>query len=139
MDKHGINILRKTTEGYLNSFDNIIFDKIFFKQSIFISDRSTLNMQFSKMQNKIYGSLITIQCNTKCTNPHYPKFTSKKISVLFSPQQLTGHCLCSNSNHRKVFTLIFTVIAPNNVTFLRQKYTDMAYPGQYDSKLKVKH
>ena len=25
VDKHGINILRKTIEGYLNSFDNIIF------------------------------------------------------------------------------------------------------------------
>ena len=45
-------ILRKAIEGYLKSYDNIIFDKIGFKQSIFVSDRTT-NMQFSKMQNKI--------------------------------------------------------------------------------------
>ena len=31
-----IHILRKTIEGYLNSFDNIIIDKIIFKQSIFV-------------------------------------------------------------------------------------------------------
>ena len=54
--------------------------KIFFKQSIFVSDRTT-NMQFSEMQNKIYRPLITIQYNTKCTIPLYPKFTSKKFSV----------------------------------------------------------
>ena len=38
-------ILRKTIEGYLDSCDNIIFDKIIFKQSIFVSER-TNNMQF---------------------------------------------------------------------------------------------
>ena len=74
------NILRKTIEGYLNYFDNIIFDKIFLKQNIFVSDRTT-NMQFSKMQNKIYGPTVMIQYHTKCTNPLYPKFTSKKFSV----------------------------------------------------------
>ena len=50
------------------------------KQNIFVSDRTT-NVQFSKMQNKIYGSLVTIQYHTKCTNPLYPKFTYTKFSV----------------------------------------------------------
>ena len=54
------SILRKTIEGYLNYFDYITFEKIFSKQSIFVSDR-TNNMQFSNSQNKIYGSLVTIQ------------------------------------------------------------------------------
>ena len=54
--------------------------KIISIQGIFVSDRTT-NMQFSGMQNKIYGSLVTIQYHTKCTNPLYPKFTSKKFSV----------------------------------------------------------
>ena len=73
-------ILRKTIEGYQISFANITFEKNIFKQSIFVSDRTT-NMQFSKVENKIYGPLVTIQYHTKCTNPLYPKFTSKKISV----------------------------------------------------------
>ena len=39
-------------------------------------------MQFTKMQIEIHGSLATIQYNTKCTDPLYPKFTSKKFSAL---------------------------------------------------------
>ena len=73
-------ILRKTIEGYQNSFDYITVQKIIYIQGIFVSDR-TINMQFSRMQNKIYGSLVTIQYHIKCTNPFYPKFTSKKFSV----------------------------------------------------------
>ena len=41
---------------------NITFKKIIFNQSILISYRTT-TMQFSKMQNEIYGSLVTIQYN----------------------------------------------------------------------------
>ena len=42
-------------------------------------------MKFSKMQNKIYGSLVSKQYHTKCTNPLYPKFTSKKLAfILFA-------------------------------------------------------
>ena len=74
------NILRKTIEVYSNSFDYITVEKIISIQGIFVSDRTT-NMPFSRMQNKIYGSLVTIQYHTKCTNPLYPKFTSKKFSV----------------------------------------------------------
>ena len=74
------NILRKAIEGYSNSFDYITVEKIISMQGIFVSDRTT-NMQFSRMQNKIYGSLVAIQYHTKCTNPLYPKFTSKKFSV----------------------------------------------------------
>ena len=75
-----VYILRKTIEGYVNSFDYITVEKIISIQGIFVSDRTT-NMQFSRMQNKIHGSLVTIQYHTKCTNPLYPKFTSKKFSV----------------------------------------------------------
>ena len=80
LNKELTNILRKTIEGYQNSFDYLTVEKIIYIQGIFVSDR-TINIQFSRMQNKIYGSLVTIQYHTKCTNPLYPKFTSKKISV----------------------------------------------------------
>ena len=40
-------ILRKTIEGYQNSFDYLTFEKIISKQSIFVFDRTT-NMQFLK-------------------------------------------------------------------------------------------
>ena len=114
---------QKTFEGYLNSFDNIIFDKIIFKQSIFVSDR-TNNIQFSKMQNEIYRPMITIQYHTRCTNPLYPKFTSKNFSVFYSLlQRLPGYYLCSYSDHRQVFTPIFSVIVPNNVTVSSAKIT----------------
>ena len=53
-------ILRKTIEGYQNYSDYIAFEKIISKQSIIVSDR-TANMQFTKMQNKIYCSFVTIQ------------------------------------------------------------------------------
>ena len=74
-------ILRKTIEGYLNYFDNIIFDKIRFKQSIFVSDRTT-NMQFSKMQNKIYEPLVRIKCYAKCTHLLYPKLQAKNLAFI---------------------------------------------------------
>ena len=77
---HGDCVLRCDNILYYNYFNYITLEKIISKQSIFVSDRNT-NMQFSKMQNKIYGSLVTIQYHTKCTNPIYPKFTSKKFSV----------------------------------------------------------
>ena len=52
-----------------------------FKQIIFVIDR-IITMQFTKMQIEIHGSLVTIQYYTKCTDPLYPKFTSKKFSAL---------------------------------------------------------
>ena len=58
--------------------DYITVEKIISIQGIFVSERAT-NMQFSRMQNKIYGSMVTIQYHTKCTNPLYQKFTSKKF------------------------------------------------------------
>ena len=79
--KKHINILRKTIEGYQNSFDFITFGNIIFKQIIFVIDR-IITMQFTKMQIEIHGSLVTIQYYTKCTDPVYPKFTSKKFSAL---------------------------------------------------------
>ena len=56
------------------------FGNKIFKQMIFVNDR-TIIMQFTKMQIEIYGSLVTIQYHTKCTDPLYPKFTSKKFSA----------------------------------------------------------
>ena len=91
-------ILRKTIEGYYNSFDYITFEIILSKQSIFVSDRPT-SMQFSKMQNKIYRLLVMIRYHTKCTNPLYPKFTSKKNSV---------YIFCCNLNLVIAHVLILT-------------------------------
>ena len=56
----------------------ITFWNIIFKQIIFVIDR-IITMRFTKMQIEIHGSLVTIQYYTKCTDPLYPKFTSKKI------------------------------------------------------------
>ena len=95
---------KKTIEGYSDYFDYKTFEKQNSKQSIIVSDR-TANVQFSKLQNKIYRSVVTIQYHTKYTNPLYPKFTSKKISFLyFGLQHLPGNCLCSIYDHRHVFT-----------------------------------
>ena len=76
-----ITILRKTIEGYKNSFDFVTFGNIIFKQIIFVIDR-IITMQFTKMQIEIHRSLVTRQYYTKCTDPLYPKFTSKKFSAL---------------------------------------------------------
>ena len=103
-------LLRKTIEGYWNSFDFITIEKIIFKHSSFISDRTT-TMQFTKMQNEIYGSLVTIQYHAKCTDPLYPKFTCNKFcAYVFLLQPLPGNCLCSNSDHRRVFTPIYKAL-----------------------------
>ena len=75
------NILRKTIEGYYNSFYFITFGNIIFKEIIFVIDR-IITMQFTKMQIEIHGSLVTIQYYNKCTDPLYPKFTSEKFSAL---------------------------------------------------------
>ena len=86
----------------------------------FVSDRPT-HMQFRKMQNVIYGSMVTIQYHAKCTNLFTQKFTSKKIAfIFFLLQPSSGHCLCSNSNHRRVNTHL-SVIAPNNVATFSTK------------------
>ena len=71
---------KKTIEGYLNYVDHITVKKIISIQCIFVSDRIS-KLQFSRMQDKIYGSLVTIQYHTKCTNTLYPKLTSKNFSV----------------------------------------------------------
>ena len=76
-----LNILRKTIEEYYNFFDIITFGNIIFKQIIFVIDR-IITMQFTKMHIEIHGSLVTIQFYTKCTDPLYPEFTSKKNSAL---------------------------------------------------------
>ena len=52
------------------------------KQSIFVSDR-TAKMQFSTIQNKIYGPFVMVQYHTKCTNPLYPKFKSENNKCLY--------------------------------------------------------
>ena len=74
------HILRKTNERYYISFDLITFVKIIFRQSNFVSNRTT-TMQFSIIWNEVYRSLDTIQYHTKCTNPLYTKFTSNKFGT----------------------------------------------------------
>ena len=73
-----IAILRKTIEGYLSSFYFITFEKTFSNKSMFVSDRTT-NMQCSRIQNEIYGSVVTGQYHAKCNNPPYPNVTSKNL------------------------------------------------------------
>ena len=116
----------------------ITFGNIIFKQNIFVIDR-IITMQFTKMQIKIHGSLVTIQYYTKCTDPLYPKFTSKKISTQFLMQPLPGHWLCSNSDHRQKITSIYQTLPLIMGQLLQQKYTDMAYPGKLDHIFAVKH
>ena len=136
---HKHNILRKRIEGYWNSFDYITFGNIIFKQSKFVSER-TITMQFTKLQNEIYGSLVTIQYHTKCTYPLYSKFTCNTFSV---------NLFCCNLNQVIAYVLIpttdkcshptFSVIVPKIGQLLKQKCTDMAHPGKFDHTLAVKH
>ena len=93
-----INILRKTIVGYLNSFDLITFGILIFKPIIFVINR-IITMQFTKMQIEIHGSLVTIQYYTKCSDPLYPKFISKKFSTLN---------FCCNLNQVMAYVLILT-------------------------------
>ena len=79
-------------------------------------------MQFTKMQIEIHGSLVTIPYHTKCTDPLYSKFTSKKIlrsQLLLQP--LPGHCLCSNSNHRQKLIPIYQSLPLIMGQLLQQK------------------
>ena len=96
-------------------------------------------MQFSKMQYEIYGSLVTIQYTTKCTNPLYPKFTSNKFST---------YIFCCNLYLVIAYVLILTSDkclhpsishCPLIMGILQQKCNDMAYPSQYGNKLAEKH
>ena len=59
----------------------ITFWNIIFKKNIFVIDR-IITMQLTKVQIEIHGSLVMIQYYTKCTDPLYPKFTSKNFSAL---------------------------------------------------------
>ena len=59
----------------------LTFWNIIFKENIFVIDR-IITMQFTKVQIEIHGPLVTIQYYTKCTDPLYPKFTSKNFSAL---------------------------------------------------------
>ena len=88
----------KSVQINMKHVSYITFEKIISKQSFFVSDRTT-NMHFSKMQNKINGSVVTIQYHTKCTNPFYQKFTSKKFSV---------YIVCCNLNQVIAYVLIPT-------------------------------
>ena len=53
-----IGVANNIVKDIKNYFDFIIFEKIISKQSNFVSDRTT-NMQFSIMQNEIYGCSTT--------------------------------------------------------------------------------
>ena len=68
------------------------FWNIIFKQTIFVIDR-IIAIQFTKMQIKIHGSLVTIQYYTKSTDPLYPKFTSKKFSASIFAETFTRSLL----------------------------------------------
>ena len=88
-----------------------------------------------KNPNKVSSYLIELPiCNlAKCkikftghrlqysTTPNLPTLfsqssQSKNLALIFLLQSLPGHCLCSNSDHKQVFTPIMFINAPNNVT-----------------------
>ena len=92
-----------------------VIEKIIFKQSNFVTDRTT-TMQFRKMQFEIFGSLVPIQYHSKCTYHLNPNFISLIFVFFlcfffFLLQPLPGHCLCSNSDHRQVFTPIYQALS----------------------------
>ena len=74
-----INIYsEKQLKDILVLFNYITFEKTISNESIFLSDRTT-NMQCSRMQNKIYGSVVTLQYHVKCDNPCYQKSQAKNL------------------------------------------------------------
>ena len=97
-------------------------------------------MKFSEMQNEIYRSVVTIQYNTKCTNPLYPKFTSNNFSAY--------NCCCN------LYLVIAYVLIPTSDKYLhpfichcpqitgqllQQKCIDMAFPSKYDNRFAEKN
>ena len=131
---------QKTIEGYSNSFDSITFEKIISIQGVFVYDK-TRNMQFRRMQNKVYGSLVTIQYHTKCANPLYQKFTSKKIScyIFAATATFTWSLLMFKFWTQKSVNTHLLIIAPNNMTTSSTKMHSYGSSSQYDNKLEVKH
>ena len=116
----------------------LTFWNIIFKENIFVIDR-IITMQFTKVQIEIHGSLVTIQYYTKCTDPLYPKFTSKNFSTLNFCCNFYQVIICSNSDHRQKLTSIYPSSPLIMGQLLQQKYTNMAYPGKFDHKFDVKH
>ena len=107
------------------------------KQSSFASDKTT-NMQFSAIQNKIYGSLVTIQYHIKCTTLFTQILQAIKLAFIF-------YCYL-NLAIVNVFILIsdkfshpFIIHCLYNARISSTKCTDMTYLSQYDNKLEVKH
>ena len=82
------------------------------------------------MQIEIHGSLVTIQYYNKCTDPFYPKFTSKKISALifcWNLYQVIAYVLIPTTE--KVNTHL-SVISPNNGTISSTKIHGYGIPRQ---------
>ena len=91
------------------------------------------------MQIEIHGSLVTIQYYTKCTDPLYPKFTSKKISALnfcWNLYKVIAYVLIPTTEKVNTIYQSFLLIMG---LLLQQKYTDMAYPGKFDHKFAITH
>ena len=90
-------------------------------------------MLFNKMQIEVHGSLVTIQYYTKCTDPLYPKFTSKKFRALkfcWNLYQVIAYVLIPTTE--KKLTPIYNSFPLIIGQLLQQKYTDLAYPGKFD-------
>ena len=69
---------------------------------------------------KIYGSLVTLQYQTKCTNPFTLSSQAKKIASIFLLQPLPGHIVLIPTTDKCLYTLL-SEIAPNNVTISSTK------------------
>ena len=73
-------------------FDFIKFEEIISDQRIFVSDRTT-NMQFSTMQNAMYGALVTIQLHAKCNTLLTEKSQAIKFFLIIFVANLTRSLL----------------------------------------------
>ena len=64
-------------------------------------------MQFSKMQNEIYRSLVMSQCHTKCTSPSTQSSQAIDLALVI---------YAAAAYHRQVSTPIYQSFAPYNKT-----------------------
>ena len=99
-------ILRKTIEGYLSSFDNIIFDNTILNKAFsYLIELPICNL--AKCKIKFTGHWLRYSTTPNVLTLFTQSSQAKNLAFLFLLQPLSGRCLCSNTDHRQVFTPIF--------------------------------
>ena len=115
-----------------NLFSNIVI--------LYLIELPLCNLEKNKNEN--YGSLVTIQYHSNVPALFTQRSQANNLALInFAAifTNVSGHCLCSNSDHREVLTLIDQSLSLIIGQPLQQKITYMAYPSQIDNKLAVKH